>query len=60
MEVFQDDKDDWINKVKVLVIETHDKIKPGCDAIVSDKMRQKNYYYFESKEDKVFVKKECD
>ncbi len=42
-EVFSSDYEDWLSKVNVLIIELHDRIKPGCSAAFYQAVNQ---YYF--------------
>lgn len=42
-EIFTQDVEPWLPKVKVLLIEFHDAIKPGCSQAVFSKLAQFNF-----------------
>lgn len=60
-EVFDDTAEDWIDKVGLLMIEFHDRIKPWCAFRVFDVMKRHGFQYLIYGETYVFFKeKESD
>lgn len=55
-EVFSDNYD-WISKIRMLVIETHDRFKPGSEKIVVNCMQKFGFDYEKIGEDLVFTVK---
>lgn len=53
-EVFDKTCLEWIDKVKVLIIELHDRIKPGCSDRVFEVMKEHGFTYEKKGENFVF------
>ena len=34
LEIFSNDSDSWLERIRLLIIETHDRIRPGSEAAV--------------------------
>jgi FkbM family methyltransferase len=56
LELFSRQADAWIERVDMLVIETHDKIKPGCEAAVESAVAGRGFRRSRSGENIVFVR----
>lgn len=57
MVVFEHIKEsEWINKVRMLIIETHDPIVPGVGRLVRETMGKKGFSVHKSFEDYIFVR----
>lgn len=55
--IFTDDScEEWINKVRILVVETHDRKIKGCTEAVLNRMRRNGFSYYIHGEDYVFVR----
>lgn len=57
-EIFKDKKClEWLPLVKVLIIETHDRKIPGCEAAVMRRMKHLGFVFEKTGEDFVFYRK---
>lgn len=45
----------WLSKVKCLIIETHDNIIPGTDALINKIMAENRYEKFVFGENQIFI-----
>jgi FkbM family methyltransferase len=57
-EVFESNFESWLPKTKCLIIELHDRMKPGCSISVQQAISNYSFEEFESGENVVFTKKE--
>jgi FkbM family methyltransferase len=42
-ELFSSNFNKWLNKTKILILEVHDKIKPGCQESIDKALKNYNY-----------------
>lgn len=54
-EVFSEDYESWLPKTKVLIIETHDRFKPGCTESLMNAISKYNFTKMEKGENIFFV-----
>jgi FkbM family methyltransferase len=59
-EVFESNFEYWLPKTKCLIIELHDRMKPGCSSAVEHAISNYNFERFESGENLVFINKEIE
>jgi FkbM family methyltransferase len=57
-QVFLNNTEGWVDFVKTVACETHDRFMPGCTAAYEQLFQSKGFDYFQSGEFKTFVKKE--
>jgi len=55
-KVFQNNFETWLEKTKVLIIETHDRIVAGSDQIVTETMQQYHFLLKKNGENKIFLR----
>lgn len=55
-EVFDDSCDDWLDKVKIIIMEIHDKRKKWCSLRVMEQMKKHNFDYKIYNENYIFFK----
>lgn len=55
-ELFEGNYHNWIEKVKVLIIELHDRFKPGCSIAFYNAIEQTQFRQFSKGENIVYVK----
>lgn len=55
LEVFSHEPDTWLPKVKYLIIELHDRMKPGCSKAVFQAISRHNFEFSIKGENLVFV-----
>lgn len=49
---------EWLQNVKIIVIETHDRIRPGCTELIDKKIKSYGFTYRQFGEDRVYIRKE--
>lgn len=55
--IFEDDScEEWINKIRILVVETHDRKIKGCTETVLNRMCRNGFSYFIYGESYVFIR----
>ena len=54
-ELFEMNYEYWLPKTKCLIVETHDRMKPGCSESVLNTIRKYDFEKIESGENIVFV-----
>ena len=55
-EVFSNDYEDWLSKVNILIIELHDRMKPGCSEAFYSAINQYNFIKINSGENIILMK----
>lgn len=55
-EVFDESAEQWIDKVDVLIIETHNKFRPGCEERVFAMMTRHGFAHRRDGENDIFEK----
>lgn len=58
-EVFDETADEWVEKVGVLIIELHNRIKPGCSDRVNSMMEKHGYIHRNVGENEMYIHKEA-
>lgn len=58
MSVFQQNYEAWLPKVKLLIIELHEKMRPGCTAVFEGAINQYNFESSVSGENLVYLNKD--
>jgi FkbM family methyltransferase len=56
VEVFDKDAHEWLAKTNVLIIELHDRFKPGCSNAVYDAMKSFGFMAFKRAENTFFLR----
>ena len=56
-EVFDESAEQWIDKVGVLIIETHNKFRPGCEERVFAMMARHGFEHRRDGENDIFEKR---
>ena len=54
-EVFQSNFENWIPKIKIIIIELHDRMKEGCSEVVLSTMNRFEFDHFYHGENIVFI-----
>ena len=54
--MFDESAEEWIDLVDCLIIELHDRIKPGCSKQVMERMASHDFTYCIYGENYVFLK----
>lgn len=44
LEVITCDADEWLNKTNILILETHERIKPGSEKLIENALLKNNHY----------------
>jgi FkbM family methyltransferase len=57
-EVFEKNTQGWINRVKVLVVELHDRYKPGCTEAVLKAIDMNKWHRYQKGDKTIFVRKD--
>jgi len=57
-EVFSSDFERWLPKTKILIIETHDRFRPGCEASVEKALSNYSFKKYSKGENLYFVNKD--
>ena len=55
VEVFDNNADEWLDKVKMCVIEFHERKRPGCSKMIIDKMKKNGFTYKVYEENYIFM-----
>lgn len=55
-EIFSSKNLDWINRVKTIVVETHERFRPGVDAIIANVMKEKFIEHQPNGENRIFTR----
>ena len=58
-ELFSFGYEEWLDKVKILIIELHDRIKPGCSEAFFNAVKQYNFESFTRDWNIILYKKDC-
>jgi FkbM family methyltransferase len=58
LEVFQHEPEKWLPKVKCLIIELHDRMKPGCSKAVFQAISRHNFEFSIKGENLVFLNRD--
>jgi FkbM family methyltransferase len=58
VELFSTGTANWLPKVKYLVVETHERFRPGSDAIVSRAMAATHAELEQHSEDRIFIRRD--
>ncbi|MGN0495227.1 MAG: FkbM family methyltransferase [Lachnospiraceae bacterium] len=59
-ELFDETAEAWLDQVKCLIIELHDRIKEGCSKRVLERMASHDFSYSKYGENYVFIKKQLE
>lgn len=57
-QIFLNNTEDWVDLVRAVACETHDRFLPGCTDAYESLFKSRGFDYFQSGEFKTFVKKE--
>lgn len=58
LEVFQHESEKWLPKVKCIIIELHDRMKPGCSKAVFQAISKHNFKFSIKGENLVFINRD--
>ncbi len=56
-EIFSRNSENWLKKVKIIVLELHDRIMPGCSDSVYNAMNKEDWQEYKNGEKVIFIKK---
>jgi len=56
-EIFSDGYEEWLDKVKIILIELHDWLRPGCSEAVHAAINKYNFDQFKKGENTIFYNK---
>lgn len=59
-EVFSKNVQGWINKVKIIVVEMHDRFKPGCREAVLNAIDVDKWNRYQNGDKEIFIRKDVD
>jgi FkbM family methyltransferase len=59
IELFSENCDDWINKVDLLVIELHDRLRPGCREAVYSAVDERDFDISQTSEKLILYRKKA-
>ena len=54
-EIFSDGYEEWLDKVKIILIELHDWLRPGCSEAVYSAINKYNFDQFTKGENTIFM-----
>jgi len=57
-ELFSDGYEEWLNKVKIIIIELHDTMKPGCSETFFKAVTPYNFAYFRRSWNHILINRE--
>jgi FkbM family methyltransferase len=58
MEIFSKNCDNWLKKVKIIVLELHDRLVPGCSDSVYGAIKKEDWFEFKKGEKVIFIRKQ--
>ena len=58
-ELFSDGYEEWLNKVKIIIIELHDTIRPGCSESFFKAITPYNFASFRRSWNLILFNKDC-
>ena len=57
-EIFSRNSENWLKKVKIIVLELHDRLIPGCSDSVYNALKKEEWQEYKKGEKVIFIKKE--
>jgi FkbM family methyltransferase len=57
-EIFKSNYSNWLGKIRILIIELHERIIPGCDEVFYNAISRYNFSKFELGENLIFINKD--